>query len=361
MKSLRSRLFLHAGSVLLIVAAICFFLPDYFLRKDLDKASAKINTFVQVRTPEERARLTVFFKQLRQALSQEISTALLATVLLSLAVALLLLNRMAKKISRPIKLLALASEEVSKGKLEDLNLPHIEQREDEIGMLANSFENMVQGLRDKEKIRGVLNKVVSKEIAGQLLKSNIELGGEERIVTVLFSDIRGFTHLSEGLDPKVLIKLLNDYMTRMCKIIEEHGGVIDKFVGDAIMALYGAPLPLEDHASKAVESSLRMLQELKEYNAGLMREGKIAFECGIGIHTGLVFSGNMGAADRLNYTVVGSNVNLASRLCSVASRMQIIVSEETRKRCDGKFNFKELPPISLKGIDVPITPYEVIN
>jgi adenylate cyclase len=207
----------------------------------------------------------------------------------------------------------------------------------------------------------VLNKVVSKEIAGTVLSSDIELGGEERELTMLFSDIRGFTRLSETLPPQQLISLLNTYLTRMCRIIDETHGVVDKFVGDEIMALYNAPLAIENHAEKAIEAALLMIADLKWWNKE-RGKNEPQITVGIGIHTGSAFAGNMGAEDRLNYTVVGANVNLAHRLCSVALPMQILVSEETYRALKEpeKFHFQKLSPVTLKGFDIPISIYEVL-
>lgn len=218
---------------------------------------------------------------------------------------------------------------------------------------------MVVALQDREKIRGVLNKVVSKEIASKILSGNIELGGEERRLSMLFSDIRGFTSLSENMPPKKLIELLNAYMTRMCLIVDEKHGVVDKFVGDEIMALYGAPIDMANHTEQAIESGLLMIKDLQQWNQERPKEAQITV--GIGIHTGVACAGNMGSEDRLNYTVVGANVNLAARLCAAAEPMQILVSEESYKNLKdpSKFNFKKLTPISLKGIDYPVSVYEV--
>lgn len=319
-------------------------------------------TFI-ILTPEEEANsLTRFFTKLRAGLVRKISLNQLVTVLLSLSIALLLLGRISKRITHPITLLANASEEISKGHYENLDLPRVEKRDDEVAVLVHSFENMVVSLRDREKIRGVLNKVVSKEIAEEILKNQIVLGGEERVVTMLFSDIRGFTHLSEGISPTVLIGMLNEYMTRMCRLIDQTKGVVDKFVGDEIMALYGAPLPLENPSVKAIEAALLMLDDLKKWNEELKKRGKLIFEIGIGIHTGLVLSGNMGAENRLNYTVIGANVNLAARLCSAAGPMQILISEEVwqEPEVQQKFTCRKLAPLSLKGIERPVSVYEVI-
>jgi class 3 adenylate cyclase len=316
-----------------------------------------------VLTPEAQANaLTHFLTDVRHAMSQKISLNLLAAAVVSLILALFFLGRTSKRITSPIVQLSAASEELGKGKYDGLVLPNLGKRRDEVAVLTHSFQKLVMALRDRDKIRGVLNKVVSKEISEEILKGKIELGGEERTITMLFSDIRGFTHFSENLDPRILIGMLNDYMTQMCRIIDETRGVVDKFVGDEIMALYGAPLELDQHAIHALEAAQRKIACLREWNENRKLEGQFPFEIGIGIHTGLVLAGNMGAENRLNYTVIGANVNLASRLCSQAKPMQVLVSEETWKMpgVREKFRFNDLPPLTLKGIDVPVKAYELI-
>jgi class 3 adenylate cyclase/HAMP domain-containing protein len=317
---------------------------------------------VSVLTPESQANAVIrFLSNLRDALTRKVSVNLFTISLLLLAIALLLLARISKKITRPITLLAEASEEIGKGKYEGLHLPPAEKRHDEVAILTHSFQKMVISLKEREKIRGVLNKVVSKEIATKILASSIELGGEERMLTMLFSDIRGFTPLSETLTPRTLIALLNDYMTRMCRIIDETHGVVDKFVGDEIMALYGAPVELSDHVEKAIKAAILMVEDVKIWNQE-RGEKEPQIKMGIGIHTGVAFSGNMGAENRLNYTVVGANVNLAARLCSAAKPLQILISEHTYQKIaqPSQFHMNKLEPILLKGIDHPITIYEVI-
>lgn len=312
--------------------------------------------------PESQATaITQFLKQLREEIVSKISLNLALTALACLIFALLVLARLSKKITSPIAHLSVAAEELGQGRYEGLKLPKAEKSSIEVERLVHAFEGMVLSLRDREKIRGVLQKVVSKEVAEQILQSNIELGGEERIVTMLFSDIRGFTHLSEHLAPHILIGELNAYMTRMCRIIDETKGVVDKFVGDEIMALYGTPVTLENHAVHAIEAALLMMQHLRQWNKE--RSGGLIFEIGIGIHTGLVLAGNMGAENRLNYTVIGANVNLAARLCGAAAPLQILISEETlqQKGVAERFAVKALEPLSLKGIDRPVTVYEVIT
>lgn len=318
---------------------------------------------VSILTPESFLQtISRVLSQLSNSLIAKISLNLLTVALTLFFAALLLLGRISKKITQPITLLAQASEEISNGKYEGLHLPAAEKRHDEVAVLTHSFKKMVIALQEREKIRGVLNKVVSKEIASKVLSGSIELGGEERVLTMLFSDIRGFTPMSATLTPRSLIALLNAYMTRMCRIIDETHGVVDKFVGDEIMALYGAPVDLEHHSEKAIEAALRMIDDLKQWN--LQRKDPAPpITIGIGIHTGVAFSGNMGAENRLNYTVVGSNVNLASRLCAAALPMQILVSEQTYLSLPNpqKFRFEKHSAMTLKGIDHAVEVYSITS
>lgn len=315
-------------------------------------------------TPEKQATaFDTFLEELRETMAFEISLSLGAASLISFALALGFLNNISKKITNPIAALSKASTELGKGNYEGLVLPEIGNRKDEVATLEHSFLGMVRALKDKDKIRGVLNKVVSKEISEQILQQSIELGGEEKIVTLLFSDIRNFTHLAEDIPPHLLIKLLNSYLTCMCRIIDQTHGVVDKFVGDEIMTLYGAPLPLEFHAVEAIQAALWMIEDLRTWNQERRSKKEPTFEIGIGIHTGLVYTGNMGAENRLNYTAIGSNVNQASRICSVALPMQILISENTLQSpgVEEKFSVKKLDPVLLKGIQNPVQVYEVLG
>lgn len=318
-------------------------------------------SFTVLMSVEQQMAIQNVLNSVHTKLIKTLSYNLFLLTIFLFGVAMVSLARISKRLAKPITQLAQASEEIGKGKYEGLDLPDVGTRDDEVAVLSHSFHQMAASLRDREKIRGVLNKVVSKEIASTILNSSIELGGEEIKLTMLFSDIRGFTPLSETLPPQKLISLLNIYMTRMCRIIDETHGVVDKFVGDEIMALYGAPLPLEHHAEQAIESAILMIADLKRWNAERgLEEPQIAI--GIGIHTGEAFAGNMGAEDRLNYTVVGANVNLAARLCSAAVPMQILVSETTYLTLANpeKFHFQKLAPVTLKGIDTPVNVYEVL-
>lgn len=280
----------------------------------------------------------------------------------ALILVLFLLNIFSRRITKPISQLADATEEVVKGKLEGIKLPKVhENGHDEVAILCHSFERMITGLQEKEKVKGVLNKVVSQEIAQAILSGEVHLGGEERKVTVLFADIRKFTAMTTHMPPHEVIAMLNNCMTKISHVIDEYGGVIDKYVGDEVMALFGAPIDHGDSALKAIRCALAMIETLKSWNVERVKNGRPEVTMGIGIHTGLVLVGNMGAENRLNYTVIGRNVNLAARLCSAAAGMQILITEETLNEPDVKENVTAelLPPIELKGFEEKIPLFQV--
>ncbi len=281
---------------------------------------------------------------------------------IALIFAIILLHNISRRITKPIIALAGAAKEIAQGHLDQiqLSLPPLKHN-DEIAVLCHSFEEMVQGLKEKEKVKGVLNKVVSNEIAQEILKGNVHLGGEEKKVTVLFADIREFTNMTQNMAPQQVIDLLNGCMTKISAVVDKNGGVIDKFVGDEAMALFGAPISHEDAALKAVFSAWEMVEALKRWNQERKSQGLPDVEMGIGIHTGLMLAGNMGAENRLNYTVIGSSVNLASRLCSAAKRMEILITKATLEEPFVKQQvlFEAMPAMTFKGIDKPVEIFRV--
>ena len=276
---------------------------------------------------------------------------------------LIFLNNIAKRIARPITHLAKVTKSVAEGKLNEVKIPKEKQKteRDEIGILYQSFFEMVKGLKEKEKVRGILNKVVSKEIAEEALKGEIQLGGEEKEVTVLFADMRHFTEMTEKMIPTEVIQLVNTCMTKVADAVDQHGGVIDKYVGDEVMALFGAPIEKKDSALRAVKCAIDIIKSLKEWNQ--QRSAEEVIEMGIGIHTGMVVAGNMGAENRLNYTVLGSNVNLASRLCSEAKGMQVLISAETLKEWKVQESVEVAPieTLVLKGFTDPVSVFSVLS
>lgn len=282
--------------------------------------------------------------------ARELENIVLLISLAALAVATLAALWIARGVSQPVQQLAAHTKLVAAGDY----TRHIElPREDEIGQLATAFNHMTAGLAERDRVRDLLGKVVSPEIATQLLQSDLQLGGEEREVTILFCDLRDFTSFSERLAPAEVLTLLNRYLDRMSTIIEQHGGVIDKYIGDAIMALFGAPVANSKAADKAIAAARDMARALDQLNRELALEGKPALAFGIGINTARVVAGNMGSKTRLNYTVIGDGVNLASRLEGLtkdpAYNTPIIISEATMAALQQRPATRELGEVRVKG------------
>lgn len=297
-------------------------------------------------------------------LAWEISLQMFVISLVLVAIMFFIISRIIlRNAIRPIMRLAEATTEIAAGRYGEVKLPDTGKKKDEVAILTRSFEEMVVGLQEKEKIRGVLNKVVSKDVADEILKSNIHLGGEDRPASVLFADIRDFTNLTEKLSPQKTIEMLNICMTKVSRVIEGEGGVVDKYVGDEVMAIYGAPITHPDHAIRAVSTGVLILETLKQWNEERRQQNLTPIEMGVGVHSGEVVAGNMGAEDRLNYTVLGANVNLAARLCEVARPGQFLISEQTLKQAhvEESFFVHALEPIRLKGFTDPVQTYEVIG
>ncbi len=207
----------------------------------------------------------------------------------------------------------------------------------------------------------MLNKVVSRDIAEELMKGDVELGGENRHVTVLFADIRGFTALTEGMEPQEVIGFLNECMERLRAAVEEEGGVVDKFVGDELMAVFGAPIAQGDDASRAVRAALRMRDSMTQLNVERIGRGDASIGLGIGLSTGLAVAGNMGSRERLNYTVLGDIVNLGARLCSGAAAGEILITENTRDEAADQVEVESRGAQSFKGFSRDIEVFAVLG
>lgn len=230
---------------------------------------------------------------------------------------------------------------------------------DELGLLAEGINHMATGLREKEFMKETFGKVVAPAVRDHLLKGNLQLGGEMRVATVLFCDLRGFTALSEQLTPAQVVEMLNIHFDTMSRCIETEGGLINKFIGDAIMAIYNVPLPYADHAARAYRSSLSMLDSLSAMNAGFSARGLPPLKIGIGLHTGEVLAGNIGSSSRLEYTVIGDTVNVASRiegLCKETGRA-LLISEATVAEMNQSEALEVLGEFPIRGREKPIRIY----
>ena len=286
----------------------------------------------------------------------------LILALLGLAISAAVGIWIARGVSKPVLQLAEGARKIAEGDYEhrvNVNQP------DEMGLLAASFNHISKGLAERDQVRDLLGKVVSPAVAAELLRKDVTLGGEEREVTVLFSDVRSFTNMCEALAPQEVLGILNRYFTRMSTIVEAHGGVVDKYVGDAIMALFGAPLANADDADRAMKTALEMCEALDELNAQQQVRGHPTIKAGIGINTDVVIAGNMGSQTRLNYTVIGDGVNLASRLEGLTKTPEyatrIIISSTTLAKAKGRYQTRLLGQVAVKGKQKPTEIYALLG
>lgn len=221
---------------------------------------------------------------------------------------------------------------------------------DELGVLQESIILMAKELREKAFIKDTFGKIVEPEIRDHLLKGNINLGGELVQIAVLFSDIRNFTNLSERFPPDKILMMLNRYFDKMSNCIREEKGLVNKFIGDAILAIFGAPINIENHSQFALQAAIKMRIALNELNEEFESEGFPSLEIGIGIHSGEVVAGNLGTRTRMEYTVIGDTVNVASRLESLCKEFQtdLIFSESVNLSLKD-FQTEPLGSVFVKG------------
>lgn len=294
------------------------------------------------------------------AAARRLEATLALITLAGLAGAVVAALGLARSIARPVLQLAKHTLRISYG---DYDTRIDLRRADELGQLADAFNAMSAGLSERDRVRDLLDKNVSPEVAASLLRDGHALGGEEREVTILFCDLRGFTPLSEGLAPRELVALLNRYLDRMSAAIETSGGVIDKYIGDEIMALFGAPVAAEDSADRAVRAALAMRSALAELNHELALEGRPPLAFGVGINTARVVAGNIGSQRRLNYSVIGDGVNLAARLQPLTRRPEfetdIIISDSVRAALRDDYRLRALGEIVVKGKSVAVAIHAV--
>jgi class 3 adenylate cyclase len=285
------------------------------------------------------------------------NTLLFATgigALVTLVLGLLALRRL----TRPIALLTSGVARVAAG---DLSQPLPVTTRDEIGRLTGAFNAMLEGLRQRDFIRSAFGRYVSPEVAQAILESpeGLRFGGSRRMVTVLMSDLRGYTGFAERGDPEGVMTVLSDYLARMAEIVIAHGGTINDFIGDAIFAVYGAPVPHGDHAERAAGTALAMQAALIEINAGHARRGLPAFEMGIGLHTGEAVVGNIGSEQRAKYAVVGSVVNVASRVESATIGGQVLLTAATLAQLGALARVGPPLDVQVKGLAEPLRLYEL--
>ncbi|MBI2567773.1 MAG: adenylate/guanylate cyclase domain-containing protein [Candidatus Schekmanbacteria bacterium] len=217
--------------------------------------------------------------------------------------------------------------------------------------------------QEKSFIRNTFGMIVDPRVRDRMIRGQIELGGEIRVNTVLFCDIRGFSTFSERMSPKELLHFMKDYFDLMNAEIRGQEGTIMEYVGDEVMALFGAPLPLPDHAERALGAACRMQQALAAQRPAWEREGKPPVRAGVGVHTGSMLVGNIGSSERYKYGAIGDNVNLASRLQGLTKEygVSVIASDETVREAAGRFHVRELDRVRVRGREAEVGIYEVLG
>jgi adenylate cyclase len=232
------------------------------------------------------------------------------------------------------------------------------------GIAAVAIENsqFAERIRQEALVRSNFERYFAPQLAARIATSPdaVKLGGEKRQVAVLFSDIRGFTPLSESMNPDEIAHLLTEYFTEMVECVFRHGGTLDKFIGDAVMAQWGAPIGAPDDPDRAMAAAIDMIRELAILNQKWRGQGRPELQVGIGLTYGEVFAGNIGSERRLEFTVIGDTVNTASRLCSAAEGGEILISDEMRRALSAVPPLKERPPLDVKGKSNPVPIYSVV-
>jgi adenylate cyclase len=277
-----------------------------------------------------------------------------------LILAFLIVFFFSRTLSRPISRLVRATRQIEQG---DYNVTIRPTTHDEVGLLTQSFARMAAGLEERERIKRTFGKFVNPEIVNRALAGELKLGGEHKVSAVLFSDLRNFTAMAETLRPDEVVAILNDYFTHMVECVHARYGVVDKFIGDAIMAHWGAVVSNGNDTENAVHAAIDMRNALSHVNENLGLRGDTRLQIGCGINTGPVLAGQIGSETRLEYTVIGDTVNLASRIEYLNKQFgtDILISEYAHRMVEGTFHVVEMPPIRIKGKSRAETVYAVLG
>lgn len=298
----------------------------------------------------------------KKELFAEVEALFQTTVLLAGAGILLLVFAavfVARSISRPLRRMADETVKVAAGDL-DIDLTDI-RTSDEVGQLARAFTKMTEGLRDRDRIKDTFGRYLTQEVVKRLLdyKDGLKLGGEMRELSIMMSDLRGFTALTSTMSPEQVIKFLNRYLGRMVDIILDHRGIIDEIIGDGILAFFGAPEALENHPELAVACAVKMQLAMEEINAQNEADGLPHLEMGVAVNTGEVVVGNIGSEKRAKYGAVGAQVNFTGRVESFTVGGQVLISKGTYDRLSDKVEVRQVLEVEMKGVHGKVNLYDV--
>lgn len=296
----------------------------------------------------------------------EIRRAVLGVMSLLSGIGVVIAFVAGRRFVRPIEALAAGVARVATG---DLRSEVAVTTRDEIGALTRGFNRMLRDLREREalaqekaQLTDAFRRYVSRDVADEVLRDPDarELGGQMRPVTVLFADIRNFTALAETMSPRDVVNILNKYFQIMADAIFAHGGTLDKFMGDCVMAVFGAPVAHTDHASRAVWTAVEIQRQIAEENTRRLAWGRYRpVTVGIGIDSGEAVVGNIGARDRMDYTAIGDCVNTAARLQSLAPGGEILVSAAVEARVGHEVDATRLTPVRLRGKEEPVEVFRI--
>ncbi|NJN73261.1 MAG: GAF domain-containing protein [Limnothrix sp. RL_2_0] len=222
---------------------------------------------------------------------------------------------------------------------------------------------VMDDISDEKRLKSTMYRYMTQELAEQLLASDdFSMGGDRKDVSILFSDIRSYTSITEQLEAEEVVTMLNHYFEKMVEAVFKHQGTLDKYIGDAIMAVFGSPLPLEDHAWQAVQTAVEMRHRLADFNADRTSKGHVPINIGIGINSGSVISGNIGSSKRMEFTAIGDGVNISARLETASKQYgcDILISDNTYNQCSDKVVVRELDRVRVKGKKESVTIYELV-
>jgi adenylate cyclase len=297
---------------------------------------------------------------IKEKVHDAITTVIIITLLVIVAVWVVSIP-IAAGLLRPVFRLLKGTQEIAIGNLGYRISPT--KRSDEIGNLVDSFNQMASELQKKELLKGAFNRYVSKEVADEILArpEDIRLGGDNRRVTVIFTDIRKFTSLSIQMSPKEIVELLNRYFTMVTEVVFRFGGTVDKFIGDAVMSVFGSPIPSDNHLEQGVKATVAMRKLLEKVNSVRRERGLVSLLMGIGLDSGIVIVGNMGSKVRMEYTAVGDAVNMASRLAGLAGGGKVLLCEEVYNLVADNVVAERVEGRQVKGIDRSVVLYHIID
>ena len=285
--------------------------------------------------------------------------------LAALLAATLLAQGISGTLAVPVRQMAASARQVAQGNLDTRFQP--DGASNELLTLAQTYNEMITGLREREWLRDMFGRFVSQEVAEAIRSGQVKLQGENRVVSILFCDIRGFTTRSERVAPEHVVALLNEYLPIVVESAQKHNGTVNKFGGDSTLILYGAPRPLAESAYQAIQTAIEMRSRLANLNQRLTARGEEPIHIGVGINTGMVVAGAVGPASRQEYTVIGDTVNLAARIEALNkeySQYDILISDQTRQALGvraGEFEMTSLGILDIRGKSEPVQVWAVVN